>query len=378
MTDQTPRTGGGDESSRRRRRRSGASLNEALRWIGSRVDDINGAGIGRLEDIWVDPIEGEPRWLLVKEGRFGGRHTLLPFAQISAGGGRVAVPFERRHVRSAPEVRPGAPLSADLERSLAEHYAAAASIPASEPAPRDQLDEAPLLDNTELGERPDSVDSPTEEWDVFDFGSADEDLEITARRGVDLPAEPRIEPVEPAGPEPARNFEPVDPSGPVEPAARVEPLGALDPEGWEEETGRGRGLGDGGGSDTFPPPRPGPGYFRPAAPGPPQHEPWAAVPSQAPPPGPSPQAPQQAPRVPPRPAVAAFRLQPAVGPGPAAQWIWHPQAGWMTTDQLQDLMRQPLAPQVGGSPDYIELEINGRIRISGEVNYLTPLRRSAL
>ena len=61
------------------------SLNEALGWIGSRVDDIYGAGVGRLEDVWIDPGTGAPRWLLVKEGRFGGRSTL--------------VPFERRHRR---------------------------------------------------------------------------------------------------------------------------------------------------------------------------------------------------------------------------------------------------------------------------------------
>jgi len=45
------------------------SLDEALGWIGSRVDDLYGVGVGRLEDIWIDPGTGIPRWLLVKEGR---------------------------------------------------------------------------------------------------------------------------------------------------------------------------------------------------------------------------------------------------------------------------------------------------------------------
>lgn len=118
------------------------TLSDALRWIGSRVDDTHGASIGRLEDIWVDPVQGEPRWLLVKEGRFGGRHTLVPFLNAAAGGGRVWIPYERQVVRTAPEVRPGSPLGADLERELTEHYRAlAVAIPSGAVVP--QTDEKP-------------------------------------------------------------------------------------------------------------------------------------------------------------------------------------------------------------------------------------------
>ena len=83
------------------------SLNEALGWIGSRVDDIYGASVGRLEDVWIDPGTGVPRWLLIKEGRFGGRTTLIPFEDATAGAGHVWVPYEREVVRDAPEIEPG-------------------------------------------------------------------------------------------------------------------------------------------------------------------------------------------------------------------------------------------------------------------------------
>ena len=79
-------------------------LNEALGWIGSRVDDIYGANVGRLDDVWIDPGTGMPRWLLVKEGRFGGRTTLIPFEDATAGAGHVWIPYERDVVRHAPEV----------------------------------------------------------------------------------------------------------------------------------------------------------------------------------------------------------------------------------------------------------------------------------
>lgn len=100
------------------------NLNEALGWIGSRVDDIYGAGVGRLEDVWIDPGTGMPRWLLVKEGRFGGRTTLIPFEDATAGAGRVWIPYERDAVREAPEVEPGTPLTQQVESALRAHYAA--------------------------------------------------------------------------------------------------------------------------------------------------------------------------------------------------------------------------------------------------------------
>ena len=105
------------------------SLNEALGWIGSRVDDIYGAGVGRLEDVWIDPGTGVPRWLLVKEGRFGGRVTLIPFEDATAGAGHVWIPYEREVVRQAPEVEPGAPLTQQVESALRRHYAANAAPP---------------------------------------------------------------------------------------------------------------------------------------------------------------------------------------------------------------------------------------------------------
>ena len=117
-------------------------LQEALRWVGYRVDDIYGANVGKLEDVWVDPRGGEPRWLLVRTGRFGGHHTLIPFDDATAGAGHIWIPFERDAVRHAPEVSPGEPLDRELDARLKEHYNAARAgtgqpaAAAPTPAPR--------------------------------------------------------------------------------------------------------------------------------------------------------------------------------------------------------------------------------------------------
>ena len=53
-------------------------LNEALAWTGFRVDDVYGARVGIVEDIYVDHDSDTPCWMLVKMGRFSDAHALLP------------------------------------------------------------------------------------------------------------------------------------------------------------------------------------------------------------------------------------------------------------------------------------------------------------
>lgn len=97
-------------------------LGEARAWIGSRVTDSLGVGVGRLEDIWVDAESGEPAWLLIREGRFGGSHKLVPFSGATEGGGRIWLPFERDQIKSAPAVGAEEVLTAELGEQLREHY----------------------------------------------------------------------------------------------------------------------------------------------------------------------------------------------------------------------------------------------------------------
>ena len=113
----------------------GPGLGEARAWIGNRVTDSLGVGVGRLEDIWVDAQTGEPSWLLVREGRFGGRHKLIPFEGATEGGGRLWLPYERDLIRSAPEIDTEGVLTAELGEELRAHFGVE-DRPAPKPAPR--------------------------------------------------------------------------------------------------------------------------------------------------------------------------------------------------------------------------------------------------
>jgi hypothetical protein len=97
------------------------TLQEALGWEGYRLDEIGGSSMARVQGIQVDAEGGEPKWLLVRLGRFG-RTTAVPLRDCVAGAGHVWCPYEREAVRSAPAIEPGEPLTREQELELCAHY----------------------------------------------------------------------------------------------------------------------------------------------------------------------------------------------------------------------------------------------------------------
>ena len=303
-------------------------LNEALGWIGSRVDDIYGAGVGRLEDVWIDPGTGVPRWLLVKEGRFGGRTTLIPFEDATAGAGHVWVPYERDVVRAAPEIEPGAPLTQHVEAALRTHYAASLPSSISYEAGGRAASEPPVEPATVGRQRGSSIGTatirfqpPVESGPPQFFSARRSERE---RHGP--PQRPVIR-----GPEIAREgedpgFTPRLPERPPPPIAVPEPqqqaAGAWDPP-------------------------------RQRYPQQPQGRPLAQ-----PPPEPS---------YPPQPQGPRAGYAPAQGYAPADE----PQfvGGWQqpTADPAQGPVEQLRALAEAGGSHYVEIELSGELTIRGEL-----------
>ena len=97
-------------------------LNEVLAWTGYRVDDVYGARVGTVQDVYVDHETDTPCWILVKMGRFSDAHALLPIRDAVAGNGHVWIPYEKDLIRRAPQISAGMPISQELERALCVHY----------------------------------------------------------------------------------------------------------------------------------------------------------------------------------------------------------------------------------------------------------------
>ena len=322
------------------------NLSDALGWIGSRVDDIYGAAVGRLEDVWIDPGTGTPRWLLVKEGRFNGRTTLIPFEDATAGAGHVWIPYEREAIRAAPEIEPGAPLTQQVESELREHFRAHAPAAVSH---RGHTDPA--------GPAPTPLQPP-----------AAPPAEEAGTRLGDVPPAPA------PGPPAATSAEPAPAPGPAptpyrsyaeipEPPAEPGPERHLPPAPEPIPFGR----------SADPQPEPGPPPLRAADPPAPPAPPNAGLGESAPRPilRPAPAPGQQPPsepretaeaRAPEPPAAVIHRAPPAPTPAPAPAEPASAEAARSIARGLEGSHR-------------IELELEGGLRISGELRSLriTPV-----
>ncbi len=335
------------------------NLTEALGWIGSRVDDIYGSSLGRLEDVWIDPGTGVPRWLLIKEGHFGGRTTLIPFEDATAGAGHVWVPYEHDVVRQAPEVQPGVPLTQQVEARLRAHFAAstAAAVPHSQqqtPAANRGIDIPRARKLADHQEPPYSPEQPKPHFQ-----------QPTVRQ-----PQPTLQPP------PAHQPHPQQPS----PTSMRPPAAA----GWPPAPADDQQAPTHQYAPPPPPPAPFPQVSRSAPPGgtqaqtrfhPPEQPPATAAPEQIyrPPaprsqpgdaaPMPAPQPPLEA--VPPaRPPLAPVaqpdpeQAQPAPGPSPAPD------------SDAQRVLGLPLLGELD-RPYRVEVRFKGEISVSGELSGLS-------
>ena len=125
----------------------GPALELIRGWAGHRLDDVGGAGVGRIETAYVPEGGGSIEWMLARMGRFG-HYTLVPTRDAVEGVEHVWVPYTRDHIRAAPRIEPQEALTVAVERGLREHYELA----------RDDRGAAELekLDGDAISARPDA------------------------------------------------------------------------------------------------------------------------------------------------------------------------------------------------------------------------------
>jgi uncharacterized protein (TIGR02271 family) len=93
-----------------------------LEWRGQELLDNDGQKIGTIEEIYLDTETDQPEWALVKTGLFGGKGTFVPLQQANPSGDGIQVPFEKNHVKDAPNVDSDGELSQSEEQTLYQHY----------------------------------------------------------------------------------------------------------------------------------------------------------------------------------------------------------------------------------------------------------------
>ena len=98
------------------------SAAKARQWAGRPVDDLDSATVGQVHGLFVDAENGDPSWLIVRQGRVRGTLVAVPIGDCAAAAGRVWAAHERETIRSAPVVDPTRPLLREHELTIGAHY----------------------------------------------------------------------------------------------------------------------------------------------------------------------------------------------------------------------------------------------------------------
>jgi PRC-barrel domain len=99
------------------------SAEEARRWRGDAVDDVDGSRVGEVHRVFVDALDGSPTWLIVKRGgRFNRILLSVPLRDCAAAAGRIWVAHPSQTIRSSPAIDPRRPLLREHELTICAHY----------------------------------------------------------------------------------------------------------------------------------------------------------------------------------------------------------------------------------------------------------------
>ncbi|MFF7247768.1 DUF2382 domain-containing protein [Embleya sp. NPDC008237] len=90
--------------------------------IGRKVVDSEGNKIGTIGQVYLDDRTGEPEWVTVKTGMFGGRESFVPLGPADMQGDDLRVPFDKELVKEAPSLGTDEHLSPEEEARLYRHY----------------------------------------------------------------------------------------------------------------------------------------------------------------------------------------------------------------------------------------------------------------
>jgi len=97
-------------------------------WIGRTAVDRNGDKIGKIDDIYADDDTGQPEWLAVHTGMFGGHVSFVPLRGAQAQGDGLMVAYDKDRVKDAPRAEADGHLSEQEEDRLYEYYGVGAGF----------------------------------------------------------------------------------------------------------------------------------------------------------------------------------------------------------------------------------------------------------
>ncbi len=90
---------------------------------GGHVVDNDGSKIGSIGQVYLDDQTGQPEWVTVKSGMFGGGESFVPLREAEVTGNDLRVPYTKDKVKDAPRIEDAdSHLSETEEAELYRYY----------------------------------------------------------------------------------------------------------------------------------------------------------------------------------------------------------------------------------------------------------------
>lgn len=86
------------------------------------VVDQDGHKVGRLGEVYLDNGTGDPAWVTVRTGWFGGRRVFCPVGNATVHHGQVQVPYPLAKLKVAPDIPCDGHLNEQEEEELYVYY----------------------------------------------------------------------------------------------------------------------------------------------------------------------------------------------------------------------------------------------------------------
>ncbi len=86
------------------------------------VLDSDGGKVGSVGQVYLDNKTGNPEWVTVKTGMFGGKASFVPLSKATISGEDLHVPYDKAKIKDAPNVDADGELSPQEEDELYRYY----------------------------------------------------------------------------------------------------------------------------------------------------------------------------------------------------------------------------------------------------------------
>jgi sporulation protein YlmC with PRC-barrel domain len=88
--------------------------------IGADVLDSDGEKLGTVSQIFVSPLDKQPRWVAIHHGL--GHDWIAPLVDAVSGDESITLPFDKKTVKKSPKTTFEEGVSAEQDAALSEHY----------------------------------------------------------------------------------------------------------------------------------------------------------------------------------------------------------------------------------------------------------------